>query len=278
MTDHVTSRHHGDVQPVLRSMRPDHLTVFVARQAEEQRPGFGFSERDRRADFIAHYPELDAFCARVGFGWDRSVSEWSPDPARMMLELARAAEPPAAPASQELASAGLDEVVDHLVTHHHQPLRWELTRLSLLIHHLASVHPHQRDVQALAGGFSLLRDSLLVHLLQEESEAFPLCRELEARGTSMTAVAADPLHRMASGHIELDDDLGFLARLVQRAGVSNDPDAALILRGLRAMEHNLRLHTAIENEILLPAALFAWELRARPSQPHTTLRPRPATG
>jgi iron-sulfur cluster repair protein YtfE (RIC family) len=278
MTNHSVSGHHAGSPPVLHSVRPDHLTVFAARQAEAQRTGFAFSARDRRADFVAHYPELDALCERLGFGWDHALAEFNHEPARMMLELARAANPPIAPTQQDLSSASLDELVEHLLRHHHLPLRGELNRLSLLIQHLAGGHPHQRDVQDLAGGFSLLRDSLLVHMLQEEAEAFPLCRDLETRQRSAGAVAAEPLHRMAAGHLEMGDDLDFLARLVQRAGLSNDPDAALVLRGLRAMENNLRIHTAIENEILLPAALFIWELMSRPNPQHTVLNQDPAAG
>ncbi|HEX3135099.1 MAG TPA: hypothetical protein VHX44_16155 [Planctomycetota bacterium] len=248
----------------LRCPQPDHLTAFTARQAEKRRIGFAFSDHDKRADFVAAYPELDALCERIGFNWDNTVADWSRDTGWVMLELARGAQPPPTRTGDDLGSASLAELVDHLLRYHHQPLRCELNRLALLIRHLARAHAHQRDIQALASGFALLRDSLLVHLLQEELEAFPLCLELEALqrtdGDPVDASFAEPLHFMAAGHLETGDDLDRLGQLATRAGLSNDPDVELVIRALAAMERDLRVHTAIENEILLPAALFTCEL------------------
>ncbi len=265
------TRQHGAPLVALRCPQPDRLTAFTARQAEGRRIGFAFSERDKRADFVAAYPELDALCERIGFGWDHTVADWSCDSGWVMLELARAAQSPPTRTEEDLASASLGELVDHLLRCHHQPLRCELNRVSLLIRHLARAHQHQRDIQALASGFALLRDSLLVHLLQEEMDAFPLCLELEALKLATTrtieAPLAEPLHFMAAGHLETGDDLDRLGQLALRAGLTNDPDAGLVIRALSAMEQDLRVHTTIENEILLPAGLFACELLARHHPP-----------
>jgi iron-sulfur cluster repair protein YtfE (RIC family) len=274
MVDHTPMTKHNATLMALRCPQPDHLTAFTARQAERRRIGFAFSERDKRADFVASYPELDALCERLGFGWDLTVGDWCRDSGWVMLELARAAQPPPIHNGEDLASASLGELVDHLLCHHHQPLRCELNRLSLLIRHLSVAHPHQRDIQALASGFALLRDSLLVHLLQEELEAFPLCLELEAMKLASTTTfdpaLAEPLHFMAAGHLETGDDLDRLGQLALRAGLTSDPDAELVIRALAAMERDLAVHTRIENEILLPAGLFTCELlsRHRPPRGH----------
>lgn len=273
MSDHtpVTRLHHATLV-ALRCPQPDRLTAFTARQAEGRRVGFAFSERDKRADFVAAYPELDALCERIGFNWDDTVADWSRDSGWVMLELARGAQPPPLPDEGDLRSASLPELVDHLLRRHHQPLHCELNRVGLLIRHLAGAHPHQRDIQALASGFALLRDSLLVHLLQEELDAFPLCADLEALqhqdGPPLDPTIAEPLHFMAAGHFETGDDLDRLGQLARRAGLTNNPDVELVIRALAAMEQDLRVHTTIENEILLPAALFTCELLAR-------RRPRP---
>jgi iron-sulfur cluster repair protein YtfE (RIC family) len=269
MADH-TPTVHVPTGPLFapRCPQPDHLTAYTARQTERRRTGFAFSERDKRADFVAAYPELDALCERIGFSWDESVADWSRDAGWVMLELARAAQPPAAASDDpELRSMGLGELVDHLLRRHHQPLRCELNRVGLLIRHLAGAHPHHRDIQALASGFALLRDSLLVHLLQEELDAFPLCVDLDTHHGHAAAVhdatLAEPLHFMAAGHHETGEDLDRLRRLALRAGLGNDPDCELVIRALAAMERDLQVHTTIENEILLPAALFSCELLSR---------------
>jgi iron-sulfur cluster repair protein YtfE (RIC family) len=274
MVDHPpATRHHDSAMIASLCPHPDHLSAFTARQAENRRIGFAFHERDKRADFVANYPELDALCERIGFGWDHTVADWSHDAAWVMLELARAAQPPPTRAGDDLASASLTELVDHLLRHHHHPLRCELNRVSLLIRQLTRVHPHQRDIQALASGFALLRDSLLVHLLQEELEAFPLCVELESRRHDVRSgcdpAMAEPLHFMAAGHLETGDDLERLCQLARRAVLTNDPDVELVIRALMAMEQDLRVHTAIENEILLPAGLFICELLARHHPPQS---------
>lgn len=246
--------------------RPSQLSTFTARAAEQRRVGFAFDVRDKRADFVAAYPELDALCERIGFGWDHTVADWSTNTRWVMNELARAAHPPPTVHGHDLGSATLAELVEHLLRAHHQPLHWELNRLTLLIGILSDTHPHQRDIQALASGFALLRDSLLVHLLQEELEAFPLCLALDERFHHRQGPAgpeaAEALHFMAAGHLETGDDLERLRELALRAGLSHDPDASLVIEGLTAMHADLVLHTSIENSILLPAALFICDLLA----------------
>lgn len=268
-----STRHYAQPLVALTCPRPTRLTSFTVHAAERRRLGFGFDARDKRADFIAAYPELDAVCERLGFGWDLTVADWSTNPTWVLNELARAATPPRHQPDEDLRSATIPEIVEYLLKVHHQPMRWEFNRLSLLIALLVDAHPHQRDIRALGSGFQLLKDSLLVHLLQEELEAFPLCLEVEelqhARTTTENKIDPDPLHFMAAGHLETSDDLARLRDLAHRAGLSNDPDANLVVQGLTAMHEDLVQHTLVENEILLPAAMFSCELlaRHRPRQP-----------
>jgi iron-sulfur cluster repair protein YtfE (RIC family) len=272
-----STRHYAQPLVALTCPRPTRLTSFTVHAAERRRVGFAFDARDKRADFIAAYPELDVVCERLGFGWDLTVVDWSPNPSWVLNELARAAVPQTHVHNDDLRSATIPEIVDHLLKVHHQPMRWEFNRLSLLIALLVDAHPHQRDIRALASGFQLLKDSLLVHLLQEELEAFPLCLEVEelqhSAGTSGTVIDADPLHFMAAGHLESSDDFARLRDLAHRAGLSNDPDANLVVQGLTAMHTDLVQHTMVENEILLPAAMFSCELLARHRPRTQTTKP-----
>ena len=244
---------------------PPYLMAFTASADEHRRFEFRFSEQDTRTGFVGAYPELDALCERIGFGWKLSVAEWSRNSRWVMNELARGARPPARDAGDDLRSATLTELVEHLLKAHHQPMRWELNRLSVLMNTLADAHHDWSDIQALKCDFGHLHDALLIHLLQEEREAFPLCVELEKRHHSTLTfdpAQIDVLHGMAMGHQETSDDLKRLRDLAERASVSNDPDAKLVVQGLIAMHDDLLLHTMIENEILLPAAMFACELLA----------------
>ena len=247
----------------LQSPIPDRLSTFTARRLENNRTGFTFSLRDKRADYIAAYPELDAVCERSGFGWDLPLGNWCTNPTWALEEFARSAKPKSPARQEDWTSAGIDELVAHILQHHHQPLRWELTRLSYLIKRLAHTN-QQRELHELATGFDLLRDSLLVHILQEELEAFPLCLHLDQcshhPGESIDESARDTLHFMAAGHLETVDDVERLYLLAERASSISDPDIPIVKAGLTAMRDDLVLHTRIENEILLPAALFAADL------------------
>jgi len=247
----------------LHSPIPDRLSTFTARRLECNRTGFTFSLRDKRADFVSAYPELDVVCERLGFGWDLPLGNWCTNPTWALEELARSAQPRRPVAQEDWTSAGIDELVEHILVHHHQPLRWELTRLGYLIKRLERTH-QQREMHEFATGFTLLRDSILVHILQEEVEAFPLCILLDQcshhPGESIDESARDTLHFMAAGHLETVDDVERLDLLAERASSINDPDIPIVKAGLTAIREDLILHTSTENDILLPAALFAADL------------------
>ncbi len=243
----------------LHSPIPDRLTTFTARNVERKRIGFTFSAKDKRADFVAAYPELDDVCERIGFGWDLTLGSWCTNSSWALEELARSCKPRPLVPEEDWTSSALDELTEHIITHYHQPLRWELTRLGCLIKHVAHAH-QQAELNDLATGFNLLRDSLLVHLMQEELDAFPLCIKLEQLSHDKSAHIEDgvreTLHFMAAGHLETVDDVDRLHLLAERAKSAHDPDLPVIKQGLSAMREELIQHTKIENDVLLPAAMF----------------------
>src|SRR5258708_26439905 len=96
----------------------------------------GFDGDDRREDLVAASPELDPVCERLGFGWEPTIATWCAAPHWVLLELARAAQPPLAPYRQ-WSSASMPELVADLLATHHHPLRSELRRLALLIGNLS---------------------------------------------------------------------------------------------------------------------------------------------
>ena len=66
---------------------------------------------------------------------------------------------------------------------------------------------------------------------------------------------------MRIGHCKSEDDINSLLSLITDiATKTNDPDTVLISAGLLAMRSELAVHVMKENEILVPAAIFAEEL------------------
>jgi iron-sulfur cluster repair protein YtfE (RIC family) len=219
-----------------------------------------FDDGDRREDLVAAYPELDAVCERLGFGWGTAIASWCAAPRWALLELARAAQPPQAP-HRNWTAASMPELVADLLATHHRKLRCELRRLALLIGDLAIVHP-EPQVLALRSCFERLDEDMRQHLAYEEAMVFPLCLELDeaCRGqlpwlrTSVDGI----LRFMDDGH---EDGARYLSRLLSLIGLAApavaSPDLELIRLGIAAMDWDLAVHLAKELEALMPAALLA---------------------
>src|SRR5476649_1850769 len=73
-----------------------------------------FSSIGQRADLVRAYPGLDQVCDQVGYGWDQTLAERFPDPADVVLALARAAQPPTAAPHQDWSSYLVSELVSDL--------------------------------------------------------------------------------------------------------------------------------------------------------------------
>ena len=244
-------------------------------QAAEYRRGGLFGPRSRRAELVTAYPELDPVCDRLGFGHGPRLEEWSTAPQAVLLTLARAAQPPKPVPEQDWSMATIPELIGEIVTDHHRPLRPELGRLGILLDHLAAVH-QLPELTALRDEFSRFKETLLVHLEQEEVEMFPLCIRLEDalhghRPWDEEADVTTSVRFAGHGHAECENELQQTMELLAAAeAVVGDPDFSLVKTGLTALAQDLAMHTAKESELLIPAAIFAEDqLRARSRRSRT---------
>lgn len=221
-----------------------------------------FSVQSRRAELVMSYPNLDAVCERLGFGWDQTIAEWSTDPEAVVIELARTAAPPLpAPTAQDWSSYLVSELIVELIFVHHRPLLRELQRIGVLLQHVDRAHL-SFSVHLLSSRFSHFHQFASLHLRHEELEAFPLCLNLESalwRNETWTAPRTyGSLRQMLDGHTGMAQELATLDGLTEDAAlVCTDSDLGLVRNGFAAMAQSLATHGQIEEEILLPAAIAA---------------------
>jgi iron-sulfur cluster repair protein YtfE (RIC family) len=262
----------GSAAPPMRTQGAPVLSPWEPESQPDDGPAL-FNDLSRRADFVRSYPELDDVCERLGFGWEFTLAERFPSPLPILVELARAAQPPTPAHHPDWTSALVSELVSDLVDMHHRPLMREFERLGMLMEHLHEVHA-ERSFTTLATRFRRFRQTVRWHLRHEETVVFPRCIDLEdaLRGyrpwNKSTVTSA--LRVMANGHATSARILATLIALAEKArDVRADPILGVIRDGLLAMQADLRVHAYGEADILLPAAIAAEEqLSARSHARH----------
>ena len=162
-------------------------------------------------------------------------------------------------------TARTDEVVDFILQTHHASLRRKLPALEALFHTaaLAAKERHSSLLAAVRHIFTTLRAHLEQHLPQEEQIVFPRLRNLETPSSCIaaSAVSFDAV-RHALARMEQEHETVGNALLDMRAatdGYIPPPDARSVFTslydGLRNLEHDLREHIFLENNVLFPKAL-----------------------
>lgn len=150
-------------------------------------------------------------------------------------------------------TASTAELVDHIVSAHHERLRRELPRLAETL--TAVVRAHGRDdarLMSVARLFDDLARELHEHLDREERLLFPACTALES---GEGAVDADGLlAELVHDHADTGETLARLRELTDdyRPESARCTTHRALLDGLAALERDLHLHIHEENNILFP--------------------------
>lgn len=147
----------------------------------------------------------------------------------------------------------LNDLISHIVTTYHDPLREELPRLEAMSQKVARVHA-ERDGErlgALAKTITELKEEIFVHLDKEEQVLFPLIR------AGNGGMAQMPVNRMQRDH---DDHGSLLLRIRKLTNQFKVPgDACMTWRALwqslQELERSLHEHIHLENNILFPKTL-----------------------
>lgn len=160
----------------------------------------------------------------------------------------------------DLRVVPIPDVVEHLLTTHHEFTRAELLRGAALAEKVWRVHGREHpELGQVFGVLTTLSAELLSHMRKEELVLFPYILALteeESVDLSIGTVAA-PIACMRHEHEEASELLADLRRLTHDYQL---PAAACgsyraLFECLRALEEDLHEHMHLENDVLFPRAL-----------------------
>ena len=152
----------------------------------------------------------------------------------------------------DVARCSIAELCEHIVAHHHEPLRADLTRIDELLGTVVRVHGKGHpELAALQRLFATMRGELEIHMRLEEHTLFPACRALEERGDA-SRFDAGVIALLEDDHETTGDALSGLRELCG----GYDLERALcathrkLLQSLQALELGLHQHVHEENNVL----------------------------
>lgn len=164
--------------------------------------------------------------------------------------------------------ATLADLIDHIISSYHQPLRQELTRVKQLAEKVARVHgdnhPEMVEVRDIFSHFKL---QLELHMQKEEMVLFPGIKAIEATGTPQIfgcgGGVEHPIEVMTQEHDDAGEMLARLRRLTNDYAPPADACGTfkVLLHSLAQIESEMHQHVHLENNILFPRALTVRELQ-----------------
>ncbi|MGA2195930.1 MAG: iron-sulfur cluster repair di-iron protein [Bryobacteraceae bacterium] len=204
------------------------------------------------------------YCCGGGQAFDQVCRARGLDPAAVLAEIERQADPAAGAASQsDWQSTPLTLLIDHIVGTHHAYMKTELPRLDGKLEKILAKHSarHGAVLLPLAETFRAMKEELEGHLLKEEMILFPLIRSLDEGGPAAREFhcgsVQNPIRVMVAEHDSAGQALGGMRQLT--AGYTPPEDACNTFRafycGLEEMERDLHQHIHLENNILFPRAV-----------------------
>ncbi len=225
---------------------------------------------DAHATVLDRY-KLD-FCCRGNRSLQEACRGAGLDVERVLGELTAEAT-----ARQEARSAGVewqdrtpDELIDFIVSTHHDYTRAAFARLTPLVAKVAGKHGDRHpELAGIAATFEQLVAELVPHMMKEERVLFPYILDLSAPGgpppPPFFGTVRNPVRMMMLEHDRAAESLAVLASAT--ADFSPPENACASFRALYAGLAELRLdllkHVSLENNVLFPKAIALEETRAR---------------
>jgi regulator of cell morphogenesis and NO signaling len=235
---------------------------------------------DAHATVLDRY-KLD-FCCRGARSLGEACKGAGLEVERVLAELNTEAS-----AREEARSAGVDwqdrtpdELIDFIVSTHHDYTRAAFARLTPLVAKVAGKHAARHpELGGIAATLEELEADLLPHMMKEERVLFPYILDLSAPGGAppppFFGTVRNPVRMMMLEHDRAAELLAALARTT--ANFSPPENACVSFRALYAGLAELRLdllkHVSLENNVLFPKAIALEDARAPavPSAPAPVL-------
>lgn len=180
------------------------------------------------------------------------------DAEQVLGDLARAVA--TTPAGTDWNHAPLADLIDHIQTRFHVPLRQELPRLRAMLAKVVSRHGerHPEALLPLQQVYDRLADDLLEHMAKEDEMLFPaILDRAQGRRGGLADVVDQPIAAMEADHDDAGRALAEMRRLTH--SYMPPPDACPtfigLYWGLAELERDMHEHVHLENNILFPRAV-----------------------
>jgi regulator of cell morphogenesis and NO signaling len=171
----------------------------------------------------------------------------------------------AKPVATDWTKASLRQLIEHIVTTHHEYVKNGLPRLAMLAERVVQRHGDtQAHLPLLKDVLAQLDEELMHHLGKEELVLFPYIAKLEAAHASGGPLphgcfgsVTNPIAMMTSEHDAAGE---MLARIEELTNNFTTPEGACptylaYYTGLKEFEQDLHQHIHLENNILFPRAI-----------------------
>lgn len=163
-----------------------------------------------------------------------------------------------------LVDVSLTDVVNHILSNHHDFLWKELPYVEKLLDKVSVVHAehHGEFLVPLNSVFKNLKESLEKHLRDEETTLFPFIKEVESLKNEENVYfdakkIKEIIEKLEQEHDEAGDALSEMRKLTSNYTLPSDACASFssLYEHLLAIEDNLHQHVHLENSVLFPRAI-----------------------
>lgn len=158
-------------------------------------------------------------------------------------------------------SMNIDQLIDNILSIHHEYLHEELPRLCKLADKVLAAHGQRHsELEAVAKLVYELQEDLIPHMRKEEVMLFPLARQV-ANAETLPALPfgtfANPVRMMTAEHEITGSLLSEMRDLTSNYETPKDACMSYeaLYEGLEKLEADTHLHVHRENNILFPAIL-----------------------
>jgi len=192
------------------------------------------------------------YCCGGAQTLDEACREKSLDPDQVLAEV----QAPEAGSSNQVRweEQPLGDLVDHILSRYHAPLREELARLIDLAAKVEQAHAGKPDCpRGLKQHLIGIAEAVESHLAKEEQILFPLIKAGQTQG------AANPIRVMVHEHESHGENLGKTRTMTGDFHLPAEACTtwAELYRSLQRLEKDLMDHIHLENNILFPRVLNA---------------------
>lgn len=196
------------------------------------------------------------FCCGGNIPLAQAIEEWHVDEATILAELKDVYEQGANTENLEVwTNSDSNTIIDHVISHYHNPLREELAMLSPYVTKISRVHgDNHPELIKVSELFYAFKKEMLEHAEKEETVAFPLIRGLEANTVEDRAGAIALIHELEKEHDAAGAILREIREITSDFALPGDACGTytLVFKRLEALEGDTFIHVHLENNILFP--------------------------